>query len=149
MSGTKGKAVRENIDLAFDVYCTHGGNESRTLIELERRGFRLQRATLRDWIKKYRFKERRAEVEAERQTAGDSQLSFEQKMLRKLIKQIEKYERYFETTDIDNQAMYAYTNLLKTVVELSRKVKAKETDPEEFKKKAEEILESEFGIKRN
>ena len=148
---TKGKAVRDNLDLAYDIYCDKGGNVSQTIIELERRGLRLSRPTMDKWIADYRFKERFQDANAERQRAADNQLTFEQRMMSKLVSQIEKYEKYLEeTTGVDNQATYAYTNLLKVVVELSRKIKVKENrDPEELRAAAAEILESEYGIKRN
>ncbi len=148
---TKGKAVRDNLDLAYDIYCDKGGNVSQTIIELERRGLRLSRPTMDKWITDYRFKERFQDANAERQRAADNQLTFEQRMMSKLVSQIEKYEKYLdETTGVDNQATYAYTNLLKVVVELSRKIKVKENrDPDELRAAAAEILESEYGIKRN
>ncbi len=147
---TKGKAVRENIEMAYGVYCMMGGNVARTIKELEKRGLKLSRPTMDRWIKDHRFAERMQNADAERQKADDSRLSFEQTMMSKLVRQIQRYEEYLEgTAAIDNQAVYAYTNLLKTVVELSRKVKVKEDkNPEALKQAAEEILESEYGIKR-
>jgi phage shock protein A len=102
----KGKAVRENIDLAFDVYCAMGGIVEKALVE---------------------------------------------SMLRDLLKQKKKYEQYFEGIQgVDNQASFAYANIIKTVIELSRKIKPRgeEKDPEELRRMADEILEMEYGIKR-
>jgi len=77
----------------------------------------------------------------------------EERMVKALIKQKTKYEKYLKTRKpkgLDHKAEHAYTHIIKTIIEISRKSAiAEETDPEEFKKKAEEILESEFGIKRN
>ncbi len=147
---TKGKAVRENIEMAYGIYRMMGGNVSKTLIELEKRGLKLSRPSMDHWVKEYRFKERMTNADAEQQKAADCQLSFEQKMMQKLVAQVEKYETYLETTPgIDNQATYAYTNLLKVVVELSRKLKLKEEkDPAALRAAADEILETEYGIKR-
>ena len=147
----KGKAVKANIEMAYGIYCMMGGNVSRTLTELEKRGLKLSRPTMDRWIKEYRFAERMEKADAERQKADDSQLTFEQAMMKKLVAQIEKYEVYLEgAPGIDNQATYAYTNLLKTVVELSRKVKPAKTekDAAKLKKEANAILESEYGISR-
>jgi hypothetical protein len=75
-------------------------------------------------------------------------------MLLSLIAQKEKYEKYFDglpANNMDNQAQFAYSNIIKTVIELSRKLKPKEKqskDLAEMKRLAEEILESEYGIKR-
>jgi hypothetical protein len=147
----KGKAVRENIDLAFDVYCAMGGIVEKALVELERRGLRLAKSTFYDWMEKYDFERRRVQLEMERQEIRDSQLSFEESMLRDLLKQKKKYEQYFEGIQgVDNQASFAYANIIKTVIELSRKIKPRgeEKDPEELRRMADEILEMEYGIKR-
>lgn len=72
-------------------------------------------------------------------------------MVKKLVTQIEKYERYFENIDgIDNPAVNAYSNLLKTVIGLARKQQIKEnkSTAREIKEEAERILEAEYGIKR-
>lgn len=76
----------------------------------------------------------------------------EQEMLSALVSQKEKYEKYLgekQGEDIDHKAEHAYTHIIKTIIELSRKLEQpKEDDPEEMKRIAEEILESEYGIKR-
>lgn len=120
---SRGKAIRENVELAFDIYCDQGGNKERTLVELEKRGLSLTKKTLYRWIKRYRFEERRLEVDAERQRLQDSQMSFEEKMLKALTDQKEKYETYFTSSaepgkPPDTQAMHAYTNLVKTIHEI-------------------------------
>ncbi|MBI4822652.1 MAG: hypothetical protein HY805_00250 [Nitrospirae bacterium] len=103
--------------------------------------------------------------------------ALEEKMLRALLRQKRKYEIYLssradisksdiakengkikkgkkdennEKAELDHKAEHAYTHIIKTIIELSRKLSlSEETDPEEMKRRAEEILESEFGIKRN
>lgn len=121
----KGKAVRENTELAFDVYCEQGGNVPRTLIELERRGLHLARSTFYDWMKEYRFEERRIEVEEKRQRLGDGNLSHEEQLMLKLEAQVEQYEKYFQTLQKpDNNATFAYTGLLKTISEIKVKTGA-------------------------
>ncbi|GER92678.1 hypothetical protein A45J_0396 [hot springs metagenome] len=150
----KGKSyIVENRELAFKVYCEEGGNIESTLRRLEKEhGLKLSKPTFYDWMKKFNFKDRLKNIDAERQKNKDSQISFEEKMMSDLMKQKEKYEKYFDgIAGIDNQAQYAYTNIVKTIIELSRKIKPhqKETkDPAEMKRLAEEILESEYGIKR-
>ncbi len=149
----KGKAVRENIEMAYGIYCMMGANVARTIKELGKRGLKLSRPTMDRWIKDYRFAERMEKADAERQKAEDCQLTFEQTMMQKLATQIERYEQYLEGLTagrMDNQAVYAYTNLLKTVVELGRKIRPAKTekDAEALKEQANEILESEYGIKR-
>lgn len=148
----KGKSyIVENRELAFKVYCEEGGNIEATLRRLEKEGLKLSKPTFYAWTRKFNFEERLKNIDAVRQLVKDSQISFEERMMNDLMKQKDKYEAYFETiSGIDNQAQYAYTNIVKTIIELSRKLKpGKETkDPDEMKKLAEEILESEYGIKR-
>lgn len=77
--------------------------------------------------------------------------SIEEKMLKALIKQKGKYERYLKTQTlegIDHKAEHAYTHIIKTIIELSRKSTiTEEKSPEEMRQAAAEILESEYGIK--
>ncbi len=140
---TKGKDTPENVELAFEIFRAHGGNKGRTIASLAGRGLRISRPTLDRWAKQNSFQERLV--------AGDSRFSFEERMMLKLVAQIENYEKYFAAkTEMDNQAVHAYTNLLKTVIELSRKLKLrdKKSTNEELKAEAEKILEAEYGIKR-
>ena len=78
--------------------------------------------------------------------------SLEEKMIRSLLKRKREYEKYFkakeEKNEIDNQTTNAYAGLIKTIVELSRKAPKEAKDPAELKRLAEEILENEYGIKR-
>ncbi|MDA8155578.1 MAG: hypothetical protein M0Z52_03860 [Actinomycetota bacterium] len=148
----KGKAIRQNIEMAYGVYCLLGGNVAKTQKELEKRGLKLSRPSLDKWIKDYRFEERMKQADAERQEAEDCQLSLEQKMMKKLLRQIERYEEYLDSLPInqmDHQATYALTNLYKTVVELSRKAKGVDAkSPATLRKKADEIMRAEYGIER-
>ncbi len=152
-SDMKGKSfIAENRELAFRKYCECGGNVELTLRELEKEGLKLSKKTFYEWMKKFNFEERRAKIDTERQKVNDSQISFEEKMLSDLLKQKEKYETYFDSINlIDNQAQFAYANIIKTIIDLSRKMKPKEKeikDPAEMKRLADEILENEYGIKR-
>jgi hypothetical protein len=87
-------------------------------------GYLITKPTLIDWRDKFTWRERAARAEAEEQRGKDASLSAEQKLLVSLIKQAENYEAYFETVPKaampDNQAVYAYTNLSKTIIQLSR-----------------------------
>jgi ribosome biogenesis protein Nip4 len=83
--------------------------------------------------------------------------SFEEKMIRDLLKRKRAYEKYFRTLvkvedgeekiEVDNQAQSAYTAIIKTLFELSKKAVDKTHDPEEMRRLADEILESDYGIK--
>lgn len=121
----KGKSyIAENREIAFRVYCEEGGNVEATLRRLEKEhGLKLSKKTFYEWMKKFNFEERLKKVDAARQETRDSQLSFEEKMLNDLIVQKNKYEKYFETiSGIDNQSQYAYTNIIKTIMEARKKL---------------------------
>jgi hypothetical protein len=88
--------------------------------------------------------------------SGEKKLSLAKEALEALRKRKQEYEAYFEqrvpTEDkgMDNQALNAYTSLVKTLVELARKVGGPEEDldPREMRRVAEEIFEREYGIER-
>jgi hypothetical protein len=76
----------------------------------------------------------------------------EEKLLKDFLKVKKEYEKYFKTLEKpDAQALSAYGNILKNAVELTKKLRpeGKSTTQEDMKRIAEEILESEYGIKRN
>ena len=120
----KGKSfIAENRELAFKRYCENGGNIEGTLRVLEKDGLKLSKPTFYEWLKKYNFEERRLKVDIERQKARDSQISFEEKMLNDLVRQKDKYEKYFDANDgLDNQATYAYTGIIKTIIDVKKKL---------------------------
>ncbi len=148
----KGKSfLAENRQMAFDVYCELGGNVEGARRELKRRGLSLSRATFDEWKDKGDFKGRMLKLDAERQKAADDRRTLEQRMVQKLVVQIDKYEAYLEGLapgTMDNQAVYAYTNLLKTIIGLSRKGEMRQVSPADIQEEAEKILEAEYGIKR-
>lgn len=117
--------VAENRELAFRTWRECGQNIELTVRTLkDRDGLPVTKPTLYNWIDKFNWKERAARAEAEEQKAGDIQVSFEEKMLADLAKQKGKYERYFETLDDatpDNQAMYAYTALVRLIADIRKK----------------------------
>ena len=131
----KGKSVfRESRELAFDAYCESGGNKAATLKKLEKEGLKLSRPTLDDWIEKFHFVDRLKENDLARQKAVENQMSFEEKLMSRLIDQLEAYNEWFKTKpDIDNkynQAVYAQANLIKVMIELSRRLKPTDKLPE-------------------
>lgn len=77
----------------------------------------------------------------------------EEKMIRDLLKRKRAYEKYFKSKkenpeNIDPKAESAYASLVKLIVEISKKADLRAKDPEEMKRLAEEILENDYGIKR-
>ena len=120
MAGTKGKATRENIELAFEVYRTMGGNKSATLRELKKEhDFVITRDTLYSLIKDYRFDQRRVEADAKSQADKEASLSAWARSVSGLLKIIGEYDRYMFSPGFyndkgrpDNMAVFAYTSLL-------------------------------------
>jgi hypothetical protein len=118
----KGKSfIAENRELAFKIYSQCGGNVELCLRELAKEGLKISKPTLYDWMEKFNFEDRRTRADAEKQKASDCQIGLEDRMLADLIKQKEKYERYFNSlsdTVIDNQAQFAYASIVKTVIDI-------------------------------
>lgn len=117
--------IAENRERAFRTWRECGQNVELAIRTLkERDGLPVTKPTIYSWIEKFNWKERAARAEAEEQKAGDIQISFEEKMLADLAKQKGKYERYFETLNDatpDNQAMYAYTALVRLITDIQKK----------------------------
>lgn len=127
----KGVGTPENRELAFRVYSLFGGrNIHRMLCRLEHmHGLAISARTLYKWKEQENWEARMGPRDG---LSAPGVLTFEERLLLRVMSLIEKYELYFETNDAvkDIQAAYAYTNLLRTAIELSRKMKFWETkDP--------------------
>ena len=123
----KGKSASlEARESAFQAYRECGGNVEATLRRLREIGYSLSKPTLYDWIRKFNFKERLARADLKAQEARDAALTTEEQLLSSLIQQKEKYEAYFDGLGraVDNQAQYAYTNLVKTIIDIKAKMGA-------------------------
>jgi hypothetical protein len=124
----KGIGTPENREIAFGVYFLFGGKNIPRIIErLERaHGLKVSAQTLYEWKREGGWDERIGRDNALREDTG--LLTFDEKMMRRIFSLIEKYERFFETNaSVDNQAAYAYTNLLRAAIELSKRMKIWET----------------------
>lgn len=117
--------MAETREEAYRAWRQCGQNVEMCLRELAKQGTTLTKPTIYEWMEKFGWKERAARAEAEeKKSAGVGELSFDEQMLQALISQREKYEQYFATltTQPDNQATYAYTNLIKTISDIRDKV---------------------------
>jgi hypothetical protein len=110
----KGKSlITENRELAFRIWCDEGTNVKKTLSRLNKdHGFPLSMPTIYDWINRFDWKGRLARLDA-------AQLNTQDLIVDPLVsigRQIEKYDKHFEALGdtVDNEAMGAYTNILKT-----------------------------------
>jgi hypothetical protein len=114
-------------ETAYQTWRACGQNYQLTQRELKKKGFIISTPTLYDWAEKYTWKERAARAEAEEQKATDAVISAEGKAIGSLEKVQARYETYFETLGdgkIDNQAMFAYTGVVKSITEIKAKTGA-------------------------
>jgi len=120
--------IAENRELAYRTWRECGQNIELTLRTLkDRHGLPITKPTIYGWIEKYDWKGRAARAENEEIRATEAVVSDEARMVLDLEKQKTKYERYFDTlaeTATDTQAMYAYTNLVKTIIDVKTRIGA-------------------------
>lgn len=116
----------ETKELAYKVWREHGQNLSETERVLNGElGYVISRQSLHAWKTEYDWENRAARAEAQarqmaKDSAGDSLLAYS-------IKQKQKYEDYFEGLPIgkiDNNAVYAYNSILKTILDIREKTDA-------------------------
>src|SRR5574343_194080 len=115
--------------MAYRVWRECGQNVEQTLRRLRKSpdGFPLSKPTLIEWREKYDWIARAARAEAEEQRANDAVVGAEGKAITALEKIQQNYETYFETlgtTKVDNQAMFAYTGVVKSIMEIKMKAGA-------------------------
>ena len=123
----KGKAIAENMELAYKTWRECGQNETETARRLMKTGFKLSRQTVIEWREKYSWKDRAARAEAVEQQATDPQLSSEERAIATLVREQGKYEEYFDTLPItsrDSQMTYAFNSLVTTIQSLRQKTAA-------------------------
>lgn len=123
----KGKSADlEFREKAFQAYRECGGNIEGSIKKLKAWGHSASKPTFYALIEKFNFKERLATVDVKTREAKDAALTTEERLLTDLMRQKDKYERYFESigTAIDNQAQYAYTSLVTTIVSIKAKLGA-------------------------
>jgi len=121
--------MAENRELAYRTWCECGQNCELTIRTLkDRHGLPISKPTLYEWIEKFNWKDRAARAEAEVQRVQDvAAIGSESRFIADLEKQKTKYDRFFESlgdSGIDNQAMYAYNSLVKTIVDIKAKTAA-------------------------
>jgi transposase-like protein len=139
-------------ELAFRLYAENGGRDIPKVLERLRRnhGVDITEQTLHEWKRQGGWKERMEQsLEGRREFHDRELVGLEERMMGRLIRQIEKYELYMQAPHVDNQASFAYTNMIRTAIELAGRIRPeKRTDPEEMRRIADEILETDYGIKR-
>lgn len=109
--------------LAYEIWCKCGQNlsECERILKNEH-GFKVSRPTLTEWKQTYDWEGRLARSDVEK--ASQAEDISDGALLNALLGQKKKYEAYFENLpvdSIDNQAVYAYSNLLKKIVDIRPK----------------------------
>lgn len=153
-----GKAIRENMEFSFKVYCEEGGNAESTRRRLEKEiGLKLTRKNFKKWIDDNNFDSRRIEIDALRQAGGKVIDTAWVRSVKGLLKLMDKYETYMHGDSFfsakgkpDNMAVFAYAGIVGQLRLLLRKfdyIKETEKLPDEnVKAKTEEILRDIYGI---
>lgn len=135
----------ENRELAFRVYAAMEGKDiPRVLDRLKREyGLSISAQTLYRWRREGGWALRMSGRDAEEPSA------FELRMFNRLMRLIERYEADLDKMPrVGTQEVFAYANLARAAMELSKRLPPEAKDPEEMRRVAQEIMETEYGIKR-
>lgn len=122
----------ETKELAYKVWSECGQN----LSECHRRmngheGYVINRATLYEWMEKYDWRGRATRLEADQALMADA--TSDNSILSPLLRQKTRYESYFDSLaigEVDNQAVYGYNAILKTILEIREKMEERKREGE-------------------
>jgi transposase-like protein len=109
-------------ELAYQTWRDNGHNLVATVRCLAKKhGYTISRQSLGKWRREYDWDGRaaREELEAKERTEATSDAS----ILNSLVSQKKKYETYFEGLNpgvVDNQAVYGYNSVLKTLLDVRK-----------------------------
>lgn len=104
-------------------------NDSEVVRLLKNRGYNITRTTIAIWRVKLDWNTRASNIDAKKQAAQDTTISFEETLLQDLQKQKERYDVYFDNLPagkVDNQAMYVYNQLCEKLINLRNKINPKD-----------------------
>jgi hypothetical protein len=116
---TKGIGTPENRETAYRVFALFGGRNIKQILgRLQwKHDIEISAQTLYEWKKEGQWEERMA------RTAGTDVLTFNEQMLGRVLRLIRRYDVHFAGGPVNNaQAAYAYTNLIRTAMELARRM---------------------------
>jgi hypothetical protein len=120
----------ETRELAYQTWRECGQNLSETHRKMNGElGYVISRQSLHEWKTRYDWEGRAARAEAEEKHLAEA--TSDEALLVVLLKQKKKYEEYFDSLElgkIDNQAVYGYNSILKTIVDIRPKGEAAEID---------------------
>ena len=110
---------------AYRTWRVCGRSPMATVNELRRKGFHLTRDTIYAWMTKFSWKERADRAEAEERRVREAMGEEAAGLVADLERQKARYERFFDSLGegVDNQGIYAYTTIIKAIVEAKKKAK--------------------------
>ena len=119
-----GNAPAETREFAYTVWCECGQNLSECHRKMNgEHGYVISRQSLHEWKEKYDWESRAARTEAEKSMMANA--TSDDAILAPLLKQKDKYESYFDALEVgkvDNQAVYGYNAILKTILDIRQKI---------------------------
>jgi len=127
-----GNAPPETREFAYNVWRECGQNLSECHRKMNgEHEYVISRQSLHEWKTKYDWEARAARAEAEKSMMADA--TSDDAILAPLLKQKEKYEAYFDgmaVGKVDNQAVYGYNAILKTILDIRQKIEDRKKEGE-------------------
>lgn len=127
-----GNAPSETREFAYTLWRECGQNLSECHRKINgEHGYVISRQSLHEWKTKYNWEARSARAEAEKNILANA--TSDDAILAPLLKQKEKYEAYFDNLEVgtvDNQAVYGYNAILKTILDIRQKIEDRKKDGE-------------------
>lgn len=118
------EAPAKSRERAYEVWRQCGQNITETAKVLKHdHDYDISRQSLHAWKDKYDWEARAARAEAENKQQIES--TSDDALLTVILKQKKKYENYFDSLalgTVDNQAVYAYNNILKTLLDIRERI---------------------------
>ena len=109
-------------ELAYKVWRENNHNLSATVKILDKEhGYSISRQSLGKWRKHFEWDDRAAREENEARERQEA--TSDSSILNSLVGQKKKYEDYFESLApgvVDNQAVYGYNSVLKTLIDVRK-----------------------------
>ena len=120
------KVPAETRELAYRVWRECQQNLSETVrVMNNEHGYVVTRQSVAEWRDRFDWQGRAARTDAEAEKLDQATAS--EALLNVLLKQKGKYEDYLDSLpigEVDNQAIYAFNNILKTIVDIRTKTDA-------------------------
>ena len=114
----------ETRELAYTIWREHGQNVVETVrVMNSEHGYVISRQSVTTWAAKYGWHDRAARAEAEEKNKAEK--ASDDSLLSALLNQKKKYEDYFDALsvgEVDNPAIYAYSKILKTLLDIRERI---------------------------